>query len=165
MNETTSTMTRVPIIRTMAVKDYTIPYADTKVDDAKKASFLARELIPHADREHLLVCCVDNKCHPVSLETIAIGTINACLANAREIYKYAILSNAANIILFHNHVSGDPTPSKDDIAVTKRMVQAGKILGIPLLDHIVIGDGGKFHSLREEVNFITETGCHYGTRE
>lgn len=140
---------RIPIIRTIAIKDKTITFGSEMINTPQKASELAKEILRNADRECLLVCCLDTKCHPVSLEIVGVGTINSCLAMPRDVFKNAILSNAAFIILFHNHVSGDPEPSKEDIAVTIKLRQAGEFLGVPLIDHIVIGDDC-YYSLREE---------------
>ncbi len=76
-------------------------------------------------------------------------TINSALIHPREIFKAAMLNNAASVILFHNHPSGDPSPSKEDIKATRQIEIAGKIIGIDVLDHIIIVDG-KFYSLREK---------------
>lgn len=105
----------------------------------------------------LVVASLDAKCNPLSLEIAAVGNVNTCIVSPREIFKNAILSNAVHIMVFHNHLSGDPTPSKEDIAVTKRLIDAGELLGIPLIDHIIIGDDTDYLSLREVglVSFCT----------
>jgi DNA repair protein RadC len=84
----------------------------------------------------------------LSCEEVHRGTLDASLVHPREVYKAAILANAANIIVAHNHPSGDPTPSPQDYAVTERLVRAGEILGIPLLDSLVIGRG-VYYSMRD----------------
>lgn len=76
------------------------------------------------------------------------GTIDCTVVHPREVFKGAILLNSANIILTHNHPTGNPTPSEEDIELTKRLVECGELLGIKVLDHIITGDG-VFHSLRE----------------
>ena len=78
----------------------------------------------------------------VAVHEISRGTLNASIVHPREVFKPAILHNAAAIICFHNHPSGDPKPSKEDIEITKRLVEAGKILGIEVLDHIIVSDEG-----------------------
>jgi len=84
----------------------------------------------------------------IGLHIIGVGTLNATLVHPREIFKAAILNNAASIILFHNHPSGDPTPSPDDIALTNNLVTAGKILKISVQDHVIIGER-EYVSLRQ----------------
>nr|WP_279232882.1 JAB domain-containing protein [Mobilisporobacter senegalensis] len=79
-----------------------------------------------------------------------MGTVNSCIVSPKEVFKHAILSNAVNIIVFHNHYSGDPTASIEDINTTKRLVDAGNLLGISVVDQIIIGDEDIFLSLREE---------------
>jgi len=92
------------------------------------------------------------KNHIVSFCEIARGTLNQASLHPREVFKPAILNNAAGIILFHNHPSGDSTPSNEDIETTKRLIEAGNLLGINVLDHIIIGDSS-YTSLKEK-NFI-----------
>jgi DNA repair protein RadC len=70
-----------------------------------------------------------------------VGTLNASIAKSREVFRYAIRCNAAAIVLLHNHPSGDPEPSREDIAVTQNIAAAGRIMEIPVIDHIIIGDG------------------------
>ena len=83
-------------------------------------------------------------------EEVYKGSLNASIIHPREIFNFAIRHSAANIILAHNHPSGDPTPSPEDINATKEMIAAGKILQIPVLDHIIIGDSGRYISMKEE---------------
>lgn len=85
----------------------------------------------------------------LSYEIVSVGSLNSSVVHPRELYKGALLSNAASIIVVHNHPSGQTTPSPEDIAVTKRLSDAGNILGIQLLDHLVLGNNG-FVSLKEQ---------------
>jgi DNA repair protein RadC len=94
------------------------------------------------------IITLNTKNKVVGMHIISVGTLNAGLVHPREVYKTALCNNAASIIAFHNHPSGDPTCSPEDIEVTKRLVEAGQILGIQLLDHIIIGEGN-FYSLKE----------------
>lgn len=82
-------------------------------------------------------------------QTIFIGSLNASIVHPREVFKEALRRSAASIICFHNHPSGDPTPSREDIEVTKRLAECGKIIGIEILDHLIIGDQ-KYISLKEK---------------
>lgn len=101
------------------------------------------------DKEYFRILLLNTKNHVLSIETINIGTLNSSMVHPREIFKVAIKKSAAALILFHNHPSGDPSPSTDDINITKRIIQSGDILGIFVLDHIIIGDN-KFISLKTE---------------
>ena len=100
------------------------------------------------DREHFRVIYLNTKNYVIAIEKISIGSLSSSIVHPREVFKKAIEKSAAAIILAHNHPSGDPEPSKEDIKVTQRVAEAGKILGIDVLDHIIIGDG-KFKSLKE----------------
>ncbi len=140
---------RVSIIKTTIIKERTMLYGARQINTPVLAAGLARDLFANADRELLVVASLDTKCNPLSLEIAAIGNINTCIVSPRETFKSAILSNAVNIMIFHNHPSGDCTPSNEDIAVTKRLIEVGELLGIPLLDHIIIGGDNSYLSLRE----------------
>lgn len=100
-------------------------------------------------QEHLVVLFLNTKNQIIHQQTIFIGSLNASIVHPREIYREAVKRSAASIICAHNHPSGDPTPSQEDIHVTRRLVEAGKIMGIELLDHLVIGQH-TFVSLKEK---------------
>ena len=103
----------------------------------------------YEDREHFAVILLNVKNHILSMPVISVGSLTASVVHPREVFKAAIQQTAASIILVHNHPSGDPTPSKEDIEVTARMVQVGKVMDIPVFDHIIVG-GDKFVSLKEK---------------
>jgi len=100
------------------------------------------------DREHVVTLALDGKNRVLGFEIVSIGTLTASLVHPREVFKAAILANAAAIIVAHNHPSGDPTPSAEDRAITQRLKDAGELLGIRLLDHVVLGDG-RYHSFAD----------------
>jgi DNA repair protein RadC len=100
-------------------------------------------------QEHFVCLYLDTKNQVLHRQTIFIGSLNASIVHPREVFKAAIRRSSASLICLHNHPSGDPTPSREDINVTKRLVEAGKVLGIELLDHLIIGDK-KFISLKEK---------------
>ncbi len=104
----------------------------------KAVNVMAGELASYAS-EVLCVVNLDSQNHAINFNICSMGTISSTEASMREIFKSAILSNARSIIILHNHPSGDPTPSKDDIKTTQRAIAAGKLLGVPVLDHVIIG--------------------------
>lgn len=100
-----------------------------------------RERFEKADREEFLVLLLDGKNRLLGFNVVSIGTLTSSLTHPREVFKAAILGNAAGIILLHNHPSGEPIPSQEDIEITRRLREVGDIHGIPVLDHVIIGDG------------------------
>lgn len=101
------------------------------------------------DREHFWSLALNTKNQLLRLVEVSVGSLNASIVHPRELFKDAVRLSAASIVVVHNHPSGDPTPSGADIQLTRRLVKAGDVLGIELLDHVVIGDGGTHASLRE----------------
>jgi DNA repair protein RadC len=101
-----------------------------------------------ADREHLLVLHLDARNHVIAVEVVGIGSLNETKTEMREIFKAAIVNNSASILLGHNHPGGDPRPSPEDVGFTRSVIEAGELLGIDVLDHLVIA-GKNFVSLRE----------------
>lgn len=95
------------------------------------------------------VMTLTTKHHPIRFYEMSVGTLDASLVHPREVFRAAILDNAASIIATHNHPSGDPAPSAEDMAVTRRLCEAGLVLGVTLLDHIVTGEAGRYYSFRE----------------
>jgi DNA repair protein RadC len=94
------------------------------------------------------ILCLSTKNRVIAYHEVSRGTLDATLVHPREVFKAALLANAAAIILGHNHPSGDCAPSPDDITLTQRLVAAGTLLAIPVLDHVIVGDG-RFYSLKE----------------
>jgi len=101
------------------------------------------------EQEHFICLYLNTKNQIIARETIFKGSLNASIVHPREVFKEAFRRSASSIICLHNHPSGDPTPSREDIEVTKRLVECGKIIGIELLDHIIIGEH-KYISLKEK---------------
>jgi DNA repair protein RadC len=110
------------------------------------------EDIRHIKEEKFIIALLDAKSKMMSYEVISKGSLTASIVHPREVYKVAIQKSAFSIIAVHNHPSGDSSPSKEDITITIRLKQVGEVVGIPLLDHIIIGDG-TYTSLKEE-NYI-----------
>ena len=105
---------------------------------------ILRDELLHADREKLISLMLNTKNVVIGIDVVSVGSLSASIAHPREIFKSAILKNAAAIILVHNHPSGDPSPSGDDIHLTERISKAGEILGIKLLDHVILGELGSY---------------------
>ena len=99
--------------------------------------------------ENLWLITLDTKNNITGIFTVSTGSLNSSVVHPREVFKRAVLQNSASIIICHNHPSGDPTPSPEDISTTKRIYDAARILGIELLDHVIIGDN-KYTSLKEK---------------
>lgn len=106
-----------------------------------------------ADRENFVVIMLNTKNQVIGINTVAVGMLASCPVHPREVFKPIILANAAGVILGHNHPSGDPTPSQNDLILTKQLKDAGELLGIPVIDHIIIGDEGRFYSFTEQGHF------------
>ena len=123
------------------------------INDGHDAAEILRRYLQHEDREHFVTLMLDAKNRVIGLHTVSIGTLSAALVSPREVFKAAILANAASIILAHNHPSGDTTPSPEDIKVTDTLKQAGQILGIDVLDHVIVGENGAYRSLRRDLLF------------
>ena len=109
---------------------------------------LVMEGMRYLDKEHFQVVLLNTKNQVLGVELVSVGGLSSSLVHPREIFKVALRRSAAAIILVHNHPSGDPEPSPEDIGVTGRLVEAGRLLGIEVLDHVVIGDGC-YASLRQ----------------
>ncbi len=98
--------------------------------------------------EYMYMICMNMKNRIVGVFEISHGSVSASIVTPREVFQKALLANAVSIILMHNHPSGDSTPSREDVEITKRLVEAGKIVGVEVLDHIIVGD--QYSSLKEK---------------
>ncbi|HPU01437.1 MAG: DNA repair protein RadC [Firmicutes bacterium] len=125
------------------------PEEGESITSPRQAAALFMEQLRYEKREHFMILLLNTKNHVISKEEISIGSLNASIVHPREIFKIPLRKSAASIILVHNHPSGDPSPSQEDLEVTRRLVEAGNILGIAVRDHIVIGDG-RYFSFKEK---------------
>lgn len=121
----------------------------TSIATPDDAAALLEEYFRDKDREHFVILMLDTKNVVIGFHTVSIGTLDASIVHPREVFKPAILANSAGIIAAHNHPSGDPEPSVQDKMVTQRLREAGVLLGIELLDHIITGEPGRFRSLKQ----------------
>lgn len=139
--------TYVPLVRLCTVKERFLPYGRAELNTAEKVVKMVRYLLDGADREYMLAVPIDSAAHPAGIEIVAVGALNQVSVSARELFKHAILCNASEVILVHNHPSGNPEPSREDFRFTEHMREAGELLGIPVCDHIIVGEGGTYRSL------------------
>ena len=129
-----------PVFETLTVKDSISSYfSNTRYTDPQQV-FDAFMWLQRETKEWFLSLHLDGKNRIVCIDIISIGSLNQSIVHPRETFKTALLSSAAALILLHNHPSGDPTPSREDLAITKRLQEAGEILGVKVLDHIIVGD-------------------------
>lgn len=126
----------------------TNPLTRPVVNSPQDVANLVMEEMRNLDREHFRVVTLTTKNHVLGISPVSIGSLNSSLVHPRECFKEAIRRNSNAIILLHNHPSGDPTPSREDIEVTKRLAEGGEILGIEVLDHVIIGEN-RYISLKE----------------
>ncbi|USK71252.1 JAB domain-containing protein [Peribacillus asahii] len=147
--ETKQHAKRVNIVSIKMVKENSFLYPQRNVKSPEDAFILLKQFLGEVDREYFIVACLDTKNQPTAINVCHMGSLNASIVHPREVLKVAILSNSASIIVAHNHPSNDPTPSREDIEVTRRLTEAGKIVGIDILDHIIMGTDN-FISLKEK---------------
>lgn len=122
---------------------------DKPVKCPQDVADLLMEEMRYLKKEHMKLMLLNIKCNLISVEEISVGSLNASIVHPREVFNPAIRKSSASIIMVHNHPSGDPTPSKEDAAITARISEAGKLIGIELVDHIIIGDG-RYISMKEK---------------
>ena len=131
---------KLPLYRVMLVRESAGRSYRPKITSSDAAYRVLRPLFRNLDREHFIVCCLDSKHNIRAVNVVSVGTLNLSLVHPREVFKPAILANAHAVILAHNHPSGDPTPSIEDMAMTERLKLAGELLEIRVLDSLVFGD-------------------------
>ena len=131
----------IPIYRVSLVRESRLNCYNKQIRSSADAGALVHEFLADTDRENFLVLMLSQKNTVIGINTVSVGSLTASVVHPREVFKPAILSNAAAIILAHNHPSGAPQPSQEDRVLTVRLVAAGKLLGISVLDHVIIGDG------------------------
>lgn len=122
------------------------PELPSRIEDARSVAAYFRPRLLSSPIETFWVMMLDARARPLGIARVGEGTLTACLVHPREVFAPALRSRAASVILIHNHPSGDPEPSEEDEALTARLSEAGLLLGIPVLDHVVVARGG-FRSL------------------
>ena len=124
-------------------------YSSEPLRSPEAAVKVIADMLRQYDREAFCIVNLRNDLSPINMNIVSTGTLNASLAHPREILKSAVLSNASATMLFHNHPSGNLTPSQEDIEVTDRMSQLFSMAQMPLLDHIIIGNDDRYYSFKE----------------
>jgi DNA repair protein RadC len=140
----------VPVYKIMLVREGRVPCYNHQIRSSADASTLLHTFLADVDREYFVIILLNRKNRVIGVNTVSVGSLTASIVHPREVFKGAILSNAASIICGHNHPSTDCQPSKEDRAITARLVEAGKLLGISILDHVVIGGEGRYFSFADE---------------
>jgi DNA repair protein RadC len=153
---------RIPAYRLQLVRTGTVLAEQRECSCARDAADLVREFLGDPDREHVVAVYLDVQNKFVGVHLVAVGAIDFVVFNPAEVYKAALLCNASTVVLAHNHPSGEPAPSQPDRWITERVARAGSLLGIPLVDHIVIGQPG-YVSLRE-LGWIDSDGTTHWPR-
>jgi DNA repair protein RadC len=118
-----------------------------RIEDPEGAYAMLAPLVANSPKETALVVTLDTKHRPLAIRMETVGSLDHTFMSPRELFRAALLDNAASVFLAHNHPSGSPEPSTDDERITRRLVEAGRILGIEVLDHLVIGAPGQWTSL------------------
>lgn len=130
------------VYETLVVKEEIASYLKTGTRyTAPRQVYETFQFLMKETKEMFITLHLDGKNRIIAMDLVSIGSLNQSIVHPREVFKTALLSNAASLILIHQHPTGDPTPSSEDIAITRRLKEAGDIMGIKILDHIIIGEG------------------------
>lgn len=134
-------MNSIQVYRLRLVREAQLDYAPITqpLEAERTVRSIATDLLDGLDREAGVVLALDSRNRPIGCHIVSIGSLSASLIHPREVFKFAILANAASIIFAHNHPSGDTSPSRDDIELTRRLAEAGKLLGIEVIDALITG--------------------------
>ena len=154
---------RINIVSIKMVKESSFLYQTRQISSPHDTYEMICEQLEGLDRKQFIIACLNTKNEPTNISVISVGTLNKAIVHPREVFKTAILSNAASIMAFHNHPSGDTEPSQQDIQLTNRLYEGGQLLGIKLLDHLIIGDG--FPALRSKCPPLVGYGTFTSLKE
>jgi DNA repair protein RadC len=136
---------RIALVREPGVKLAEKP----QVRFPAEAEPMLRQYIGESDREMFVVALLTIRHRVIGLHTVSVGCLTSSLVHPREVFKPAILAGCAALLIAHNHPSGDPDPSAEDVALTRRLASAGSLLGIEIIDHLILGEAGRYVSLKE----------------
>lgn len=141
---------KVGIVHLEMVKEGRSLYGMDRMNTAQVAAEMVRPILERANREMFLVIALDAKLTPMALEIVAVGSLNVNYIQMKDVYQLAILNNCSYLMCIHNHPSGDPEPSPEDIIMTGKISKSGILLGVELVDPIILGEAGKYYSFREK---------------
>ena len=143
-------MYEIPVISLKIVRDSSVRLTELPlVSDPEKVAGLLHTYMGDSDREHLVAILLNARNRVVGIHTIAMGSTNTIHVAVGESFKAAIVSNAAAMILGHNHPSGEAEASPEDVSLTREFVEAGELLDMPILDHVIIGQEGEYYSMKQ----------------
>ena len=145
----TPTTRHLPVYALQVVREGSVKAATGAIAGPADAASIFETFIGHRDREYLVSMLLDTRMKILGLNVVSIGSLNASLCHPREVFKPALLLNAAAMIVAHNHPSGDAAPSREDLALHTRLKEVGALIGIAVLDHLIIGAPGHFVSIKE----------------
>ena len=138
-----------PVFEEIAVSEETEKYFKGKSIRNSQDFYELFRYLSIETKEHFIAVHLDTKNRIICVDSISVGSLTSSVVHPREVFKSVLLSSASSIAIIHNHPSGDPEPSRDDISITKRLQEAGVFLGIPVIDHIIIGNSS-YLSLMEK---------------
>lgn len=137
-----------PVMKTVVIREDAPLWVNTRFTRPAQVFEMFHDL-NNETKEHFITLHLDGKNRIVCKETVSIGSLNQSIVHPREVFKTALLSNAAAILLLHNHPTGDPSPSNEDRSITRRLIECGQLIGIQILDHIIIGADGYISFVEE----------------
>lgn len=154
---------RINIVSIKMVKESSFLYQTRQILSPNDTYEMMKEQLQDLDREQFIIACLNMKNEPTNISVVSVCSLNKAIVHPREVFKTAILSNAANVLAFHNHPSGNTEPSQQDIQLTNQLYEAGELLGIKLLDYLMIGDG--FPALRSKYPLLVGYGTFTSLKE
>ena len=126
-----------------------LPVSTGRVASPQEAAKLSAALLSDSPVERVLSLHLNTRHELIGVHRVSVGCLDSAIVHPREVFQAALLSNARGVIVVHNHPSGDPSPSGDDLLLTRRLAQAAEVVGIELLDALIVGDGGRYYSFKE----------------
>lgn len=153
---------KLDVVSVRLVQDTPL-YAEVEIHSPEDAIALVGEAIVDMDREIVCVINLRSDGKPINCNFASVGAVNYSMAHPRELLKTSVLSNAATMLLVHNHPSGRLIPSRDDVMMTDRMRKIGELIGIPLLDHIIVGGRNKKYYSFKEKGMVESAGLNLAT--
>ena len=145
----TEKLTKIDIVKIHMVKDGTIDYGKRAIRNPKDLADLGMKFLKHADREMFVLVCLNSRNCINCIQLVSMGTVNTTIVSSRDVIKAVLISNSVQMAFIHNHPSGDTDPSEDDLLLTRKLTECGKLFDIKLLDHVIISDEGKYESFLE----------------